>query len=83
MLASGTDGATGRASERVSESLEEFREAFEALMSPTGDAPPGGRIAELERIWHKLRADSDAAISDYVSEMLAEVDEDGVVEAKK
>ena len=83
MLEQGTEGATGRASERVSESLEEFREAFEGLMDPSSPAPPGGRIAELERIWHKLRADSDAAISDYVSEMLAEVDEDEVIAAKK
>lgn len=83
MLEQGANDATGRASERVSESLDEFKEAFEALMSPGNPAPQGGRIAELERIWHKLRADSDAAISDYVSEMLAEVDEDEVVEAKK
>ena len=75
--------ATERSGERIIQNMEEFKEAFDALMAPGGAEPEGGRIAELERIWHKLRADSDAAISDYVSEMLAEVDEDGVVEAKK
>lgn len=83
MLEQGTDGATLRATEKMTESLEEFKEAFEELMDPKSPAPPGGRFAELERIWHKLRTDNDAAISDYVSEMLAEADEDEVVEAKK
>lgn len=75
MAGRGND-ASARASERMEESLQEFKEAFEALMSPTSEAPVGGRMSELERLWHKLRMDTDGVISDYVSEMLDETEVD-------
>lgn len=75
-MASRGDDASARAKERMEESLQEFKEAFEALMSPTSEAPAGSRMSELERLWHKLRRDTDGVISDYVSQMLAETEMD-------
>jgi hypothetical protein len=81
-MGNGND-ATERSGERILQNMEEFREAFDALMAPGGAEPEGGRIAELERLWHKLRTDNDAVVSDYVSEMIRETDEGEVVASKK
>lgn len=74
---------TKLASDLAAENFEGFRSSFDALMSPSSDAPEGGRIAELERTWHRLRTDNDKVVSDYVSAMIREVDEDEVISSKK
>ena len=72
------------ASELVAENFDEFRSSFNALMAPSsGEAPEGGRIAGLERLWHKLRTDNDKVVSDYVSAMIEGIDEDEVISSKK
>lgn len=76
--------SANEALEKISENIQEFRCSFEETVnSADAELADGGRIHELERIWHKLRMGNDTAISDYVSEMLQSIDEDEVIELKK
>ena len=65
------------------EICQQYQNDFCERIANSDYEPEDTRIAELERLWHRARTDSESAYMKLTEDLINSIDESQVIESKK